>query len=61
MLVILVVRIIDNQSYTNNDKKDSMEEETQTDNNLQSKIEDAKQIVADGVPISVVLMWLKLF
>ena len=32
-----------------------MEEETKTDNNLQAKIEDAKQMVADGVPVSVVL------
>jgi len=37
-----------------------MEEETQTDNNLQSKIEDAKQMVADGVPISVVLIMMGL-
>ena len=32
-----------------------MEEETQTDNNLQAKIEEAKQMVAEGMPISVVL------
>ena len=32
-----------------------MHKELATDNNLQTKIEDAKQMVADGVPISVVL------
>ena len=35
--------------------KYTMEEETKTENNLQAKIEDAKQMVADGVPVSVVI------
>ena len=57
MLVILVVRITYNQSYTNVDthNRTIMHNETQTENNLQSKIEDAKQMVADGIPVSVVL------
>ena len=38
-----------------------MEEETQTENNLQAKIEDANQMVADGVPMSVVLKIKKCF
>jgi len=55
VLVILVVSITDNQSYTNNYKKDSMHKELYIDDNLQSKIEDARQMVSDGVPVSVVL------
>jgi len=32
-----------------------MEEELDTENNLEYKIEDAKQMIADGMPVSVVL------